>query len=406
MLLILCLIFAGWLQASISHSEHQQRRGALKQALPGAVIVLDGATEQEKGGLRGGFFQESNFLYLSGWREPNAWLILAPEREILLLPDRNEVRERYTGRKLDSRDPDAPKATGFQEVTSTQRFDEILKDLAGGSAPVYAMPKSAAAERAAKAAGRATEDLTKPIAGLRMIKSDREIELIRRSTDASVDAHLAAWRRTAAGLYEYQVAATMTQVYLEQGCERSAYSPIVAAGPNAVILHYALNRRRMDRGELLLMDVGAECTGYAADLTRTIPVSGRFTPRQREVYEVVIGAQEAAIQAAKPGMKLLGTGEDSLNGIALKYVNAHGLEKFYLHSLGHHVGLDVHDLTDPALELKPGMVITIEPGVYIAEEQIGVRIEDMVLITKNGAEVLSRRLPRKPADIEKAMRRK
>ncbi|MBM3735412.1 MAG: M24 family metallopeptidase [Acidobacteria bacterium] len=268
------------------------------------------------------------------------------------------------------------------------------------------MPKSAAAERAAKAAGRATEDLTKPIAGLRMIKSDREIELIRRSTDASVDAHLAAWRRTAAGLYEYQVAATMTQVYLEQGCERSAYSPIVAAGPNAVILHYALNRRRMDRGELLLMDVGAECTGYAADLTRTIPVSGRFTPRQREVYEVVIGAQEAAIQAAKPGMKLLGTGEDSLNGIALKYVNAHGLEKFYLHSLGHHVGLDVHDLTDPALELKPGMVITIEPGVYIAEEQIGVRIEDMVLITKNGAEVLSRRLPRKPADIEKAMRRK
>ncbi len=403
------------LQATTSQAEYRARRDALRKALPAAVILLAGAEEAEKGGLRGGFFQEANFLYLTGWREPNAWTILAPDKDILLLPARSDVRERYTGRKLGPADANAPAETGFAEVADASDLDEKLKLLAGANAPVYAIAKSAAAERIANALGlgRSVEDLAKPLARLRMVKSPEEIARLRASTDATVEAHKAAWARAAAGLYEYQIASAMGSVYFERGCERHAYTPIVASGPNSIVLHYAKNRRRMDGGDLLLMDVGAECADYAADITRTIPVTGKFSKRQREIYEVVLGAQNAAIAAAKPGMKLLGDSENSLNRIARDWVNTHGkdskgepLGKYYLHSLGHHVGLDVHDPVDPAEdELKPGMVITIEPGVYIADENIGVRIEDMILITEAGHEVLSRDLPREPGAIEAAMRR-
>jgi Xaa-Pro aminopeptidase len=253
-----------------------------------------------------------------------------------------------------------------------------------------------------------SEEATRALARLRMVKSPKEIALVEETVAVTLDAHKAAWARIREGLYEYQVAATMMSVYFERGCERSAYPPIVAAGPNSIILHYGANKRRMDAGELLLMDVGAECKSYAADITRTVPVSGKFTPRQREIYDVVLGAQKAAIAAAKPGMKLTGQGEGTLNRIALDYVNAHGkgprgepLGKYYLHQLGHHVGLDVHDATDPDVTLQPGMVVTIEPGIYIAEENIGVRIEDMILITATGARVLSEALPREAREIER-----
>jgi len=155
------------------------------------------------------------------------------------------------------------------------------------------------------------------------------------------------------------------------------------------------------------MDVGAECTGYASDVTRTVPVDGRFTPRQREIYEIVLGAQMAAIAAVKPGVQIRGEGK-SLYQIAYDYINTHGrdlhgepLGKYFVHGLSHHVGLDVHDESDINAPLKAGMVITIEPGIYILEETIGVRIEDMVLVTENGAKVLSAALPREPQQIEK-----
>jgi Xaa-Pro aminopeptidase len=163
----------------------------------------------------------------------------------------------------------------------------------------------------------------------------------------------------------------------------------------------------MDSGEVVVMDVGAECSGYATDVTRTVPVSGRFTPRQRELYEIVLGAQKAAIAAIKPGIKLRGEGP-SLHQIAYDYINTHGkdlhgeaLGKYFTHTLGHHVGLDVHDPGDPGTPLEPGMVITIEPGIYIPEENIGVRIEDTLLVTADGAKNLSEALPRDPKDIER-----
>jgi Xaa-Pro aminopeptidase len=199
----------------------------------------------------------------------------------------------------------------------------------------------------------------------------------------------------------------MTNAYFDLGCERSAYAPIVGSGPNSIVLHYSANRRRMDSGEVVVMDVGAECSGYASDVTRTVPVSGKFTARQREIYEIVLGAQKAAIAAVKPGAKIRGQGK-SLYQIAYDYINTHGkdlhgepLGKYFVHGLSHHVGLEVHDESDINAPLKAGMVITIEPGIYIAEENIGVRIEDMVLVTENGAKVLSAALPREAPEIEK-----
>jgi Xaa-Pro aminopeptidase len=372
--------------------EYAARRDALRKALPGKVVVLAGAGERERGDLRHGFIQDANFLYLTGWREPGAALAVTPTGDVLFLPRRSEVRERYTGRKVAAGDGDATARTGFGRVEEVEKLDTVIST--GG------WPRASDAE--ARLA----------IARLRMVKSSAELTRIEASVTATAEAHKAAWRRVRSGMFEYQIAAAMMNVYFERGCERSAYPPIVASGPNTIVLHYAANRRKMDSGELLLMDVGAECGDYAADITRTVPVSGRFTARQREIYEIVLGAQKAAIDAARPGMKLTGQGPATLNQVALDYVNAHGkgpngepLGKYYLHQLGHHVGLGVHDAFDPDMPLKAGMVVTIEPGLYIGEENIGVRIEDMVLITDTGARVLSGALPKQAREIERLLRR-
>ncbi len=199
----------------------------------------------------------------------------------------------------------------------------------------------------------------------------------------------------------------MVETYQELGCERSAYAPIVGSGPNSTVLHYMSNRRRMDAGEVMVMDVGAECSDYASDVTRTVPANGKFTARQREIYEIVLGAQKAAMAAVKPGMKMRGEGK-SLQQIAYDYINSHGqdlhgepLGKYFTHGLGHHVGLDVHDASDSNAPLKAGMVITIEPGIYIPEENIGVRIEDTVLVTETGSKNLSGALPREADEVER-----
>jgi Xaa-Pro aminopeptidase len=213
-------------------------------------------------------------------------------------------------------------------------------------------------------------------------------------------------------VFEYQVAATLTSAWMERGCERAAYSPIVGSGPNGAVLHYFRNNRRMDAGEVVVIDAAAECGMYAADLTRTLPVNGRFTARQRELYELVLGAQKAVIQAVKPGMTLGKTSPDSLYKIAIDYLNTHGspvngkpLGEFMTHGVGHHIGLEVHDLEAQDAKLAEGMVITVEPGVYIPDEGIGIRIEDVVAVTAQGSRVLSGGLVKEAAEIERAMAR-
>jgi Xaa-Pro aminopeptidase len=387
LLLAACVAWAG------ADPEFHARRTALAKAFPDGVVVLHGQSESDAD-LRNGFFQDSNFYYLTGWKAPGAELLIDPEREVLLLPKHNPERERWTGRQPSEDDADIKELTGFQTVLTP----EALESEINASLERYLKVDDSDAERA--------------IARLRMKKSPHEIELIQRSADVSMAAHRAAWKRAAPGLYEYQIASTIEFTYLDGGCERNAYAPIVGSGPNSVFLHYSRNTRRMERGDLLLVDAAAECAGYAADITRTVPVGAKFSPRQRDIYEIVLGAQKAAIAAVKPGAYIGGLDRPSLQKMARDYINSHGkdlhgepLGKYFTHGISHHIGLDVHDASDVNVPLEEGMVISVEPGIYIPEENIGIRIEDMVLVTKDGARVMTAALPREAAEIEKAIRK-
>ena len=395
-----------------SHGEYRARRAELSQKLHNGVLVLFGRTEKGEENIRSGFFQEANFYYLTGWQEPGAILMITPPQDdqpyaVLFLPRRQPDQEKWTGRKLGPDDANIGTATGFDSVLPTEKFESELRKQLDRFSGIYTAGEEATGELKALAPMREISSAGQMMARLRMHKSPEELGLIQKSIDATIEAHRAAWKRAAPGLYEYQVAASMTEVYFDQGCERHAYAPIVGSGPNSTTLHYSRNSRRMDRGELLLMDVGAECAGYAADITRTIPVGARFTGRQREIYEVVLGAQNAVIASIKPGVAL---GE--LTKTAREYINTHGkdlhgepLGKYFTHGVSHHVGLDVHDATDFSQPLAEGNVITVEPGIYIPEENIGIRIEDMVQVTKDGARLMSGALPRDPGEIEKALGR-
>jgi Xaa-Pro aminopeptidase len=387
-LLALACCGVSFASASTADPDYRVRREALRQAVSGA-IVLSGRTETEKDRdtVAAPFFQEPNFYYLTGWREPGARLLINASREILFLPGHDPKIEKWTGPRHTASDPDITAISGFDAVKPLERFDEEVH-AAGAAADPAAVEKA--------------------LARLRMRKSPAEVGLIDRAVDATVAAHLAAWRRIAPGLYEYQLAALMQGLYFDRGCERNAYAPIVASGPNGVYLHYDRNARRIQPGELVLMDVGAECAGYAADVTRTVPASGHFTPRQRELYQIVLGAQKAAIAAVKPGMTIGSKTPHSIYQAAYHYLNTRGrdlhgepLGKYFTHGISHHIGLEVHDASDPNAPLEEGMLISVEPGLYIPEEQIGIRIEDMILVTATGARVLTTALPREAAEIER-----
>ena len=246
---------------------------------------------------------------------------------------------------------------------------------------------------------------------MRPVKSPGEVSFLRQAIDLTVDSHLEAMKIMRPGLYEYQVAAKMVEVHAMGGSEREGYAPIVGAGPNSTALHYDKLSRRIENGDMVVLDVGAQYSGYSADITRTIPASGRFTARQREIYEIVLGAQNAALAALKPGAHFSCKGKkDGLMNIAYDYINSHGkdrdrkpLGQYFIHGLGHNIGLNVHDPGDYCSPLQPGMVVTIEPGIYIPEENLGVRIEDDVLVTDSGYKLLSGRLPREPGEIERIM---
>jgi Xaa-Pro aminopeptidase len=415
---LFCSILAAQVRVpAAGPEEYRTRRVELSKTLPDGVLVLFGHTEKGEENLRGGFIQEPNFYYLTGWQEPGAALLLTSRaddqtHDILFLPRREPDQEKWTGRKIGPDDANVAQLTGFETVLPAESFESELRKQLEHFARVYTVGEQSTSQIKALAPLRDVSDASLSLARLRMHKSPEELALIQKSIDVTLDAHRAAWKRAAPGLYEYQVAATMTDVYFDRGCERSAYAPIVGSGPDSTILHYSHNSRRMDHGELLLMDVGAECSGYAADITRTIPVGAPFSARQREIYDIVLGAQNAVIAAVKPGAYLTKPYPGNLTSVAFDYINTHGkdvhgepLGKYFTHGIGHHVGLDVHDATDFSMPLAEGNVITVEPGIYIPEENIGIRIEDMVLVTKDGVKLLSGALPREAGEIEKAIGR-
>jgi Xaa-Pro aminopeptidase len=410
-------------------ADYHARREALAKKAAGIVLLL---APLEGGDPVYRFRQEDNFYYLSGVTVPGAALLVAPaapenspERactEILFLPPRDFRREKYTGPQLGAENPDAPKITGFDRVEEMGRLpDEVSKLVANGRPVIYTdvdSQEETSTDAEALAFLKRTntslffQDVKPMLASLRTVKDAGEIALIRKAVDASVAAHFAAMKAVKPGITEFEISALMQYEWGRRGCERPAYAPIVGSGHNSTVLHYSENTSTMKSGDVVVIDAAGEYSMYAADITRTLPVNGHFTPRQREVYDVVLGAQEAAIAAFQSGKSMLfGDSDASLNKVAKDYIRSHGkdlhgqpLDQYFIHGLGHYIGLQVHDAGDYKIPLGPGMTFTIEPGIYIPEENIGVRIEDDFLVGEDGKLIkLSGALPSKAEDVEKAM---
>ena len=250
------------------------------------------------------------------------------------------------------------------------------------------------------------------LASLRTYKDAGEIERIRHATDASIAAHFAAMRTVKPGITEREISALMQYEWGKRGCERPAYAPIVGSGFYSTVLHYSEDSGTMQAGDLVVIDAAGEYSMYASDITRTLPVSGKFTARQREIYDIVLGAQQAAVAAFRSGKSYLRRDQpDSLHDVAYNYINTHGkdlhgepLGKYFIHGLGHYVGLNVHDPGDYDVPLGPGAVFTLEPGIYIPEEKLGVRIEDILYVDQDGKLInLTGNLPHTADDVEHAM---
>jgi Xaa-Pro aminopeptidase len=414
-----------------NNTDYRARRQALATAMSAdhGSLILFAPVEPEGQNDLYGFRQENNFYYLTGWPEPGAAILITsdPYREVLFLPEHNATQEKWTGPKLGPENPDAPKITGFDKVESLDNMhDELLKVLPQPRAIVYAdlgsNGQSTASTGPMEWLRRSNSfpnyisfrDAVPLLAKLRMIKDAGEVEFIRRATTASMAAHAAALKAIHPGVSEREISALMQYEFGKRGCERPAYAPIVGSGLYSTVLHYSDDSQVMQDGGLVVMDVGGEYSMYATDITRTAPVNGKFTPRQREIYNIVLGAQEAAIHAFElDKSRLTGNGPESLYKVARDYIDSHGkdihgqpLGKYFIHGLGHHVGLSVHDASDPTAPLAKGMVFTLEPGVYIPEEKLGVRIEDMFYVDQDGKLVmLTQGLPRTADEVEQAMKR-
>jgi Xaa-Pro aminopeptidase len=415
------------------NSVYAERRAKVA-AEADAPIVLWGYTGREESSLAYVFAQEENFYYLTGHNEEGAALLLLPAGkaqrgaawdgpgEILYLPPKDPRSEKWNGVRMSPSDPGIEAQTGFAAVepfpeirANVEKLSKIYpnfytilpyeKEMGG-----YPHEKEVVDWLQLVAPQSKPKDIRAKIEALRQIKSPGELAFLQRAIDLSLDAHFEAMKMMRPGLYEYQVAAKMVEVHAMGGSEAEGYMPIVGAGPNSTALHYDKLSRKIENGDVVVLDVGAQYSGYSADITRTLPANGKFTPRQREVYNIVLGAQNVAMAALKPGMDLCRKGERSVDRISREYIDSHGqdlhgksLGQYYIHGLGHHIGLDVHDPGDYCKPLQAGMVVTMEPGIYIPEENLGVRIEDDVLITSTGNKLLSERLPRDPDQIEKIM---
>jgi Xaa-Pro aminopeptidase len=416
------------------NSDYHARREALAKKVQG-VTVLFAATENDGPNDLYGFRQDDNFYYLSGMNTPGAALLIAsateakddaPARayaEILFLPPHNSTQEKWTGPKLGPENPEAPQITGFDRVEdmgqlpkevarfSTGARPTLYTDVASGDEPSPSTKPIAFLKRLN--AYLAFQDVKPMLSSLRTAKDAGEIALIRKAVDASVAAHFAAFKAVKPNVNEREISALMQYEWDKRGCERVAYAPIVGSGFYSTVLHYSDDDNIMKSGDVVVIDAAGEYSMYAADITRTMPINGHFTARQREIYDIVLGAQQAAMAAFQSGKSALRKGSpDSLYQVAYDYINIHGkdlhgqpLGQYFIHGLGHYIGLNVHDPGDYTVPLGPGMAFTIEPGIYIPEENLGVRIEDDFLVGQDGKLIkLSEALPSKAEDVEKQMR--
>lgn len=432
---------------AIGPDEYRARREALMRELPAASAVLlpAAALVTRSNDSEYPFRQNSDFHYLTGFPEPDALLVLLPGRaegeSVLFCLDKDPAQEAWTGIRIGAEA--ATQRFGVDQAFANAEREERLAALLDGRETLYLLlddPEAVAlaedVRRALKArsrrgavAPRALADIAPGLHEQRLIKSDAELSLMRHAGRISAQAHVRAMQAARPGRHEYQLQAEIEHEFLWQGAAGPAYGTIVGGGANACVLHYVENAAPLAEGTLVLIDAGAEFEGYAGDITRTFPVSGRFSDAQRAVYAVVLAAQERAVAAVRPGATLSeihqGVVRDLTRGLIELGLLAGELEariedgsyrRFYLHSTSHWLGLDVHDVGDYRVDgeprpLAPGMVLTVEPGLYIPEDDdipealrgIGIRIEDDVAVTASGHEVLTADVPKRVADIEALM---
>ena len=424
---------------------YNERRNRALEGFEGGVAVIPSAqTILRNNDTEYEFRQDSDFFYLTGLEEPDAVLVLAPKHgehcSVLFLRDRNRALEIWNGKRLGVEA--AVSALGVDAAYPIGELEQRLPQLMAGAHTLWydlgkrdamdrtmlaALDSARTATRRKGAAPHAIAQASSVLHPLRLIKSQDEVVKMRRAAEITALGHLAGMRVTRPGIYEYEVEAAIEYEYRRSGAQREAYESIVGGGDNATILHYTCNRDQLADGTLVLVDSGCEFEYYASDVTRTWPVNGRFSPEQRAIYEIVLAAQAAAIKEIAPerpqsafhqaairtiteGLIDLGL----LNGNVDENIEKERYRDYYMHGTGHWIGLDVHDVgryrneEGEAVLFEPGMAITVEPGIYVHRDLIcderfkgiGVRIEDDILVTKDGHENLTATIPKEIDELE------
>lgn len=426
---------------------YAERRRHLQTKMQRGIAIVPTAPEVARNAdAHYDYRHDSHFYYLGGFPEPEAVLVLVAgekPQSILFCREKNSEREIWDGFRYG---PEAARERfGVDAAYPIAQLDEKLTELMGDQSLLF-YPVGADAtwdariirlREAVKAKARSgirapneIRDVREPLNEMRLFKDAHEQEIMRRAAAISCAAHRRAMRFARPGQHEYEIEAEFLHEFCRHGARHPAYTSIIAGGANACTLHYVGNNARLNDGELLLIDAGCELDGYAADITRTFPVNGKFSAAQKDVYEIVLAAQAAAIAVAKPDNSWNALHEAALRVLAQGFIDlklCHGsldsvletesYKQFYMHRTGHWLGMDVHDVGEYKIgeqwrPLQPGMTLTVEPGCYIrpgdnvprALWNIGIRIEDDILITANGNEVLTQGAPKTVADIEEVMR--
>ena len=436
---------------TIAPTIYAQRRARLLTQMQRGIAIIPTAPEVARNAdTHYSYRHDSNFYYLSGFTEPEAVLVLVASQDdnslqqsILFCREKNLEREIWDGHRFG---PDgAREQFGFDAAYSIAQLDEKLAELMGNQPALFyplggdaawdqrILKLRSAVQAKVRSGIRAPDeirDVRVLLNEMRLFKDAHELNIMRRAAAISTSAHRRAMQFTRPDQFEYQVEAELLHEFCRHGARHPAYTSIVAGGANACVLHYVGNDAKLRDGDLLLIDAGCEVDGYASDITRTFPVNGRFSAAQKEVYEIVLAAQAAAIAAAQPNqtwdvphdaaLRILAQGFIDLKlcrGSVDEVLESESYKKFYMHRTSHWLGMDVHDVGDYKTgdnwrALQPGMVLTVEPGCYIrpaddvpqALWNIGIRIEDDVVITSQGNEVITEAAPKTVAEIEELMR--
>ena len=416
---------------------------------PNSVAIIPSAREATRSNdTQYRFRQDSDFYYLTGFEEPDSIAVIRPSHETkytLFVRPRDPEREIWDGRRAGVEG--AKSEFGANGSFPTSEFEAKLQEFLDGAEKLYyrlgvnrdlddtIIRQIARMRSLNRKPIHPPETIIDPatiVHEMRVLKSAEEIELMQRAADIAAEAHVEAMKTVRPGMQEYQVEALIEQIFRQKGASAPAYTSIVGAGANATVLHYINNDGELHDGELLLVDAGAEYKGYASDITRTFPINGRFTKPQREIYDLVLKAQMSCVEMVRPGVthdqlkqhsiEVLTEGMVELGllkGKTEELIKEKKYEQFYMHGLGHMLGIDVHDVGRyyygrESRALEAGVVMTVEPGIYISPETkdipsqylgIGVRIEDDVLATSNGPRVLTNKVPKQAEEIESLMAR-